>query len=162
MIDLQKIKEAYDSKNFAILKNAIDLKKFNINFNFDSMFELNAIREFENSQKSIMIGQILGLQKENLFCEYLKYIHLNFKNIFNYNLGNLDFFYSLNGSKGIPHRDTEHVLILGVKNSTYYHINNQDVMVGEGDLLFIYKNLWHHSFSSRERIILSLSLFEIF
>jgi len=162
LLNVEKIKEAYNNKNYVVLNNAIDLKKFNINFNFDSMFALNAVRKFEFAQKTNVIGQILGLNKEPLFHEYLKYIDFNFKKIFSYNIGNLDFFYSIDGNKGISHVDPEHVVIVGVKNVTFYHLNNVDIAINEGDLLYIHRDIWHHSFSSRERIVLSLSLFELF
>ena len=160
MDNIEKIMEAYNKKSYALINNAIDLKKFNINFNFDSMFAFNATRNFEHVLKNKKIGQIIGVHAANIFYDYVKYIDFNFKKIFSYNLGNLDFFYSIDGDKGTPHVDKEHVIILGVKNVTFYHLNNQDIAVNEGDLLYIHKNIWHHVFSSRERIVLSLSLWE--
>ena len=86
------------------------------------------------------------------------YININLKDLFN--IGNLDFFYSLKGEVGPSHSDEEHVLILGIKNITYYHIDNNDYKIEPGDILYIPKNYLHHAFSSRERIVLSLSLWK--
>ena len=160
MDNIEKIIEAYNKKSYALINKAIDLKKFNLNFNFDSMFALNATRNFSHILKNEKVGQIIAVHTENVFYNYIEYINSNFKKIFSYNLGNLDFFYSVDGGKGIPHVDKEHVLILGVKNVTFYHLNNKDVAINEGDLLYIHKDIWHHVFSSRERIVLSLSFWE--
>ena len=56
--------------------------------------------------------------------------------------------------------DKEHVIILGVKNITYYHLDNKDFKVEPGDILYIPKNYLHHAFSARERIVLSLSIWK--
>ena len=85
-------------------------------------------------------------------------IETNLKDIFY--MGNLDFFYSLRGDVGPSHVDDEHVIILGIKNITYYHMDNIDFKIEPGDVLYISKGFLHHSFSPRERIVLSLSLWE--
>jgi len=157
---IHKIKKAYKKNNYLLLKKVIDLKSFKIDFNFDTMHALHAkynTLEFYNKNR-LHLGQLRNLQEIPLFKTYLDYIATPLKDIFTGIV--LDFFYSTIGIIGPSHVDREHVIILGIKNATYYHLNNTDVIVEPGDILYIPKGVLHHSFSSRERIILSLSLWE--
>jgi len=157
---LHKIKKAYKKNNFLLLKKAIQLNSFKIDFNFDMMYALHATYntiEFYN-KNTLHMGQLRNLNGIPLFKAYLDYIATHLKDIFN--IGTLDFFYSTIGVVGPSHKDKEHVIIVGIKNVTYYHLNNIDVIIEPGDMLYIPKGVLHHSFSSRERIILSLSLWE--
>lgn len=157
---IHKIKKAYKKNNYLLLKKVIDLKSFKIDFNFDTMHALHAkynTLEFYNKNR-LHLGQLRNLQEIPLFKTYLDYIATPLKDIFTGIV--LDFFYSTIGIVGPSHIDGEHVIILGIKNATYYHLNNTDVIVEPGDILYIPKGVLHHSFSSRERIILSLSLWE--
>jgi len=160
-LEINNLKQAYDDKKYIFIPNAINLKTFNIEFDFNSLFALQATRNFQVLQKGNDVYQTRELEKEFIFHPYIQYIKNNFKKIFNFHVGPLDFFYSTMGGKGVPHQDQEHVVILGIKNTTYYHIKNEDITLCPGDLLYIYKGMWHHVFSSRERIVLSLSLFEV-
>ena len=156
----KKIKKAYKKNNYLLLKKAIQLKFFGIDFNFDTMYALHAKHntlEFRN-KKFLHLGHLRNLNDIPLFKTYLDYMATSLKDIFN--IGTLDFFYSTIGVVGPSHIDKEHVIILGIKNATYYHLNNSDVKIEAGDILYIPKDVLHHSFSSRERIILSLSLWE--
>ena len=36
---MQKIKKAYKDKNYTLIKNAINLKSFGLDFDFNSLFE---------------------------------------------------------------------------------------------------------------------------
>jgi hypothetical protein len=146
----KKIKKAVKENKCLLLKKAIRLETFRLDFNFDTMLAMwskNNTLYFENKLNQIPI-----------FKPYLSYIHTNLKDLFD--IGNLDFFYSLKGEVGASHFDKEHVLILGIKNITYYHIDNKDLKIEPGDVLYIPKNYLHHAFSSRERIVLSLSVWK--
>ena len=162
-----KIKKCFLDKKYLHIKNAINLESFNLNFNFDSMFHMLSMnnylkvqgkKNYHTYQGLSMIGQILEVNKINVFKDYLNYIDKNLGNVFK--PGNLDFFYSLKGEVGAAHIDSEYVIILGIKNITYYHIDNIDLKIKPGDVLCISKDILHHAFSSRERIVLSLSLWK--
>tara|TARA_R100001460_G_scaffold6401_3_gene16861 strand:- start:3354 stop:3926 length:573 start_codon:yes stop_codon:yes gene_type:complete len=155
----KKIKKAFKNKKYVFVKKAIRLESFRLDFNFDMMLALwgkNNNLRFEN--KSIFVGQLFELNSIPIFKTYIDYIETNLKEIFY--MGNLDFFFSLKGDVGPTHIDPEHVIILGIKNVTYYHIDNNDLKIEPGDILYIPKGFLHHAFSSRERIVLSLSLWE--
>jgi len=155
-----KIKQATKNNKYLLLKKAIRLETFRLNFNFDSMLALwanNNTLEFENKLNPFL-GQIKNINQIPIFKPYLTYINTNLKDVFD--LGGLDFFYSLKGEVGPSHFDKEHVMILGIKNVTYYHMDNKDFKLEPGDVLYIPKNFLHHSFSSRERIVLSLSIWK--
>jgi hypothetical protein len=155
----KKIKYAHKNNKCLLIKKAITLQSFRLDFNFDMMFALFA--KHNNLifwQKTNFLGQIRELNHIPIFRTYINYLFTNLKNIFD--IGNLDFFYSLKGEIGQAHQDEENVLILGIKNTTYYHMNNIDLQINPGDILFVPKNILHHSFSSRERIVLSISLWE--
>jgi len=154
-----KIKKAFKENKYLLLKKAIRLETFRLDFDFDMMFSLFAkYNDLNFSQKKQFVGQIIDINSIPIFKTYLDYIATHLKDLFY--LGNLDFFYSLKGEIGPAHKDKENVLILGVKNITYYHIDDIDIEINPGDILFVPKNMLHHSFSSRERIVLSLSLWE--
>jgi len=155
-----KIKQAAKNNQYLFLEKTIKLETFGLNFNFDNMLALwanNNALEFGNTLNPFL-GQIKSINKIPIFKPYLSYVNNNLKDIFN--VGSLDFFYSLKGEVGPSHFDKEHVIILGIKNITYYHIDNQDFKLEPGDILYIPKNFLHHAFSSRERIVLSLSIWE--
>lgn len=155
----KKIKYAHKNNKYLLIKKAIRLQSFKLDFDFNMMFSLFAQYNHLNfSQKKIFVGQIMELNSIPIFKTYLNYVTTHLKDLFN--TGSLDFFYSLKGEVGRAHKDSENVLILGIKNITYYHINNTDLQINPGDVLFVPKNILHHSFSSRERIVLSLSLWE--
>ena len=155
----KKIKYAHENNKYLLIKKAIRLQSFRLDFNFDMMFALFAKHnDLKFSQKKEFVGQILQLNDIPIFKPYINYISTHLKNIFD--IGNLDFFYSLKGEIGPAHKDEENVIILGIKNTTYYHMNNIDLQINPGDILFVPKNILHHSFSSRERIVLSISLWE--
>tara|TARA_R100001440_G_C2505600_1_gene117208 strand:- start:648 stop:1127 length:480 start_codon:yes stop_codon:yes gene_type:complete len=155
----KKIKKAYKNNKYIFIKKGICLKSFRLDFNFDMMLALwakNNMLRFEN--KSTFGGQLFKLNNIPILKTYVDYIETNLKDIFY--MGNLDFFYSLRGDVGPSHVDDEHVIILGIKNITYYHMDNIDFKIEPGDVLYISKGFLHHSFSPRERIVLSLSLWE--
>ena len=155
----KKIKYAHKNNKYLLIKKAIRLQSFRLDFDFDMMFALFAKYNYLNfSQKKQFVGQIIELNSIPIFKTYLNYIATHLKDLFN--IGNLDFFYSLKGEIGPAHEDFENVIILGIKNVTYYHVDNIDLQINPGDVLFVPKNILHHSFSSRERIVLSLSLWE--
>tara|TARA_R110001632_G_scaffold34971_1_gene88535 strand:- start:370 stop:852 length:483 start_codon:yes stop_codon:yes gene_type:complete len=156
----EEIKKAVRENKYLFIKKAIRLETFTLDFNFDTMLAIwskNNTLRFENKASSF-VGQIFNLNELFIFKAYLSYINTNLKDLFN--VGKLDFFYSLKGEVGPSHVDKEHVLILGIKNITYYHIDDNDFKIEPGDILYIPKNYLHHAFSSRERIVLSLSLWE--
>ena len=155
----KKIKKSFKKNKYVLIKNAIRLESFRLDFNFDMMFSLwakNNNLKFKNA--SPLVGQIIELNSIPIFKAYLDYVSTNLKDIFS--TGNLDFFFSLIGDVGPSHQDAEHVIILGIKNVTYYHIDNNDFKIEPGDVLYIPKGFLHHAFSSRERIVLSLSLWK--
>ena len=153
------IKQAHQNNKYLLVKGAIDLQSFELNFNFDTLFSLFATHNYlKFLEKKQFVGQIIEVNSIFIFKKYIDYIQNNLKDLFK--VGNLDFFYSLRGEVGPSHYDDENVIILGVKNTTYYHIDNIDLQIDQGDILYIPKNILHHSFSSRERIVLSLSLWE--
>ncbi len=155
----KKIKHAHKNNKYILIKKAIRLESFRLDFDFDMMFALFANYNYLNfSQKKQFVGQIIELNSIPIFKTYLNYVATHLKDLFN--IGNLDFFYSLKGEIGPAHEDFENVIILGIKNITYYHVDNIDLQINPGDVLFVPKNILHHSFSSRERIVLSLSLWE--
>tara|TARA_A100000171_G_C2029260_1_gene95022 strand:- start:68 stop:550 length:483 start_codon:yes stop_codon:yes gene_type:complete len=155
----KKIRKAVKDNKYLLLKKAVRLETFRLDFNFDMMFALFAKHNhLEHVIKKESVGQIINLNNILIFKSYLDYIETNLKDLFS--LGNLDFFYSLKGEVGLAHEDKEHVIILGIKNATYYHVDNVDLEINPGDILYVPKNKLHHSFSSRERIILSLSLWK--
>jgi hypothetical protein len=165
---MQKIKKAHKDKSYALLKNAINLKSFGLNFDFNSLFELyNTYPIFnylQKNQPSLHLFQMINIvnkDTEFLFSAFLKHISNIMKNTFNYKIGNLDIFFSTRGEVGGSHVDAEHVIILGIYKNTYYHIKGEDIKIRPGDILYISKGNLHHVFSSTERIILSLSLWEI-
>jgi|TARA_R110000824_G_scaffold27658_2_gene93745 hypothetical protein len=165
---MQKIKKAYKDKNYTLIKNAINLKSFGLDFDFNSLFEFyntypisNYLSKNENSLNVFQMVNVVNKDTSIFFNAYLTFLNNIMKNTFNHNMGNLDFFFSTKGEVGSSHVDPEHVLILGVYNNTYYHIKGKDIKLCPGDLLYIYKGNIHHSFSSTERIVLSLSLWEI-
>ncbi len=109
-------------------------------------------------ETKLMVGQIFNVNNLSIFKPYITYIETNLKDLFK--IGKLDFFFSLKGEVGPSHVDKEHVLILGIKNVTYYHLDNKDFKVEPGDILYIPKGYLHHAFSARERIVLSLSVWK--
>ena len=129
------------------------------------MYEfLNVYPKLEFEYKANpFIGQIHNIvndQTSIFFDTYLTFLNSILENTFNYKFGKLDFFFSTQGQRGGSHVDPEHVIILGVYKNTYYHIKGNDIKVCPGDILYIYKNNIHHAFSSTERIVLSISLWE--
>jgi hypothetical protein len=162
-----KIIKAYKNKDYVLIKNAIDLKSFGLNFDFNSLLE------FFNTYPSVdqqlgfkghpFLGQIWNVVNEDtalFFSTYLVRLKDILKDTFKYNFGNLDFFFSLQGVRGGSHTDTEHVIILGIYKNTYYHIKGKDIKICPGDMLYISKGNIHHAFSSTERIVLSISIWE--
>ena len=155
----EKIKTAHKNNEFLLIPKAITLQSFRLTFNFDTMFDLFSKHNYlEHLIKKDSIGQIVYVNNIPIFKPYLDYIATHLKNLFN--VGNLDFFYSLKGEIGEAHRDKEHVIILGIKNTTYYHTENIDLQINPGDILYVPKDKLHHSFSAKNRIVLSLSLWE--
>jgi len=156
----EKIKKSYFKKKYLILNKAINLGSFELQFNFDSMFQLwsmNNNLDFK-MQNGPFMGQIMNINNISIFKNYLNYMNQNLLDYFK--IGKLDFFYSLKGMVGTSHVDEEDVIILGIKNVTYYHIDNIDLKIEPGDVLYIPQGFRHHSFSARERIVLSLSLWK--
>jgi len=156
----KKIKKACQKNKYLLIKNAVTLKSFGLDFSFDDMFSIFGKHNnlaFEN-KTTPFLNQIIKLNELFIFKTYLDFVNTNLKDIFT--IGNLDSFYSIRGEVGPTHEDSEHVLILGIKNTTYYHIDNIDLQINPGDVLYIPKGYYHHAFSSRERIILSLSLWK--
>ena len=155
----KKIKYAHKNNKYLLIKKAIRLQSFRLDFDFDMMFALFAKYNcLDFSQKKQFVGQIIEVNSIPIFKTYLNYIATHLKDLFN--IGNLDFFYSLKGEIGPAHEDFENVIILGIKNVTYYHIDNNDLKIEPGDILYVPKGFLHHAFSSRERIVLSLSLWK--
>ena len=167
-----KIKNANKNKSYALVKNAVNLKSFGLDFDFNSMYEFFNIYpklKFEH-KGSPFIGQvhdIINNQTSMFFNGYLTFLHNLLENTFNhtdpnniFRIGKLDFIFSTQGYRGGSHIDPEHVIILGVYKNTYYHIQGEDVKVCPGDLLYIYKNVVHHAFSSTERIVFSISVWD--
>ena len=153
----EKIKHAHKKNKYLLIKKAIILESFKLDFDFDMMFSLfSKYNNLEHSRKKEFLGQIIRMNNIPIFKPFLDYMMSNLKDVFK--MGQLDFFYSLRGDVGIAHEDGENVIIIGIKNVTYYHVDNIDLQVNPGDLLFIPKKMLHHSFSSRERIILSFSV----
>lgn len=156
----KKIKYAHKKNKYLLIKKAIILESFKLNFDFDMMFSLlSKYNELEHRRKKEFLGQIVQMNNIPIFRPFLDYIMSNLNDVFK--MGQLDFFYSLKGEVGVAHEDGENVIIIGIKNVTYYHLDNVDLQVSPGDLLFIPKKILHHAFSSRERIILSFSLWDI-
>ena len=154
----KKIRKAVKENKCLLIKKAIRLETFRLDFNFDTMLELwskNNTLHFE-SKLNQFVGQINNVNHLPIFKPFIAYVETNLKDLFE--IGKLDFFYSLKGEVGPSHLDKEHVIILGVKNVTYYHLDNKDFKVEPGDILYIPKSYLHHAFSGRERIILSLSI----
>ena len=151
-----KIIKAYKNKDYVSIKNAINLKSFGLDFDFNSMYELfNIYPKLEMVYKgNPFIGQIHNIvndQTSIFFKTYLTFLSNILENTFKYNFGNLDFFFSTQGQRGGSHVDPEHVIILGVYKNTYYHIKGEDVKVCPGDMLYISKGNIHHAFSSTDR-----------
>jgi len=164
-VKINTIKKAYKNKSYTLLKNAVDLKSFGLNFNFNSLFEFYntyPITNYypKNSAHIFQIVNVLNKDTTIFFSVYTAYIEKLISNVFKHKLGNLDFFFSTKGEVGASHIDEEHVIILGIYKTTYYHIKGNDIKINPGDILYIYKNNLHHVFSSTERIVLSLSLWE--
>ena len=160
-----KIKKAHKNKSYVLIKNAINLKSLGLDFDFNSMYELfNIYPKLEMEYKgNPFIGQIHNIvndQTSIFFKTYLTFLSNILENTFKYNFGNLDFFFSTQGQRGGSHVDPEHVIILGVYKNTYYHIKGEDIKVCPGDMLYISKGNIHHAFSSTERIVLSISIWE--
>ena len=160
-----KIIKAFKNKDYVLIKNAINLKSLGLDFDFNSMYELfNIYPKLEMVYKgNPFIGQIHNIvndQTSVFFKTYLTILSNILENTFKYNFGNLDFFFSTQGQRGGSHVDPEHVIILGVYKNTYYHIKGEDVKVCPGDMLYISKGNIHHAFSSTERIVLSISIWE--
>tara|TARA_B100000035_G_scaffold220201_1_gene189003 strand:- start:1109 stop:1618 length:510 start_codon:yes stop_codon:yes gene_type:complete len=157
----KEIRKAVEENKCLLLKNAIRLETFGLDFNFDTMLALwakNNTLDGVHVRSNKFVGQIYNVNQLSIFKPFISYVHTNLKDLFD--IGNLDFFYSLKGEVGPSHLDKEHVLIIGVKNVTYYHLDNKDFKVEPGDILYIPKNYLHHAFSARERIILSLSIWK--
>jgi|TARA_Y100000015_G_C2377700_1_gene83408 hypothetical protein len=156
----KKIRKAVKENKYLLIKKAIRLETFRLDFNFDTMLALwskNNTLHFE-SKLNQFVGQINNVNHLSIFKPFISYVETNLKDLFE--IGKLDFFYSLKGEVGPSHLDKEHVIILGVKNITYYHLDNKDFKVEPGDILYIPKNYLHHAFSARERIVLSLSIWK--
>ena len=156
----KKIRKAYQNNHYVVIKNAVRLESFKLDFNFDMLFSLyakNNTLKFE-FKVTPLVGQIYTVNSIPLFKTYLDYIATHLGDLFK--IGNLDFFYSIKGEVGPAHTDGEHVIILGIKNTTYYHIDNIDLKIGPGDILYVPQGYLHHAFSPRERIILGLSLWK--
>ena len=98
---MQKIKKAYKNKSYVLLKNAINLKSFGLDFDFNSLFEFYntyPIPDYlQKNQSSLHLFQVMNVVNEhtsNFFNAYLAHIANLMKNIFKYKIGNLDFFFS--------------------------------------------------------------------
>lgn len=154
----KKIKRAVKENKYLLLKKAIRLETFQLDFNFDSMLAMWSKNNSLYFETKLMVGQIFNVNNLSIFKPYITYIETNLKDLFK--IGKLDFFFSLKGEVGPSHVDKEHVLILGIKNVTYYHLDNKDFKVEPGDILYIPKGYLHHAFSARERIVLSLSVWK--
>jgi hypothetical protein len=161
----KKIKKAYHNNQYLLIQNAVRLESFKLDFNFDTMFALYAKNnnlKLLSSNENLFIGQIFALNSSSItlpiFKPYLDYVATHLGDLFK--IGNLDFFYSIKGETGTAHVDDEHVIILGIKNTTYYHIDNVDLKIKPGDIMYIPQGYLHHAFSPRERIVLSLSLWK--
>ena len=164
---MNKIKKAYKNKTYVLLKNAINLKSFGLDFDFNSLFEFynnypvsNYISKGSHNLHLFHMFNIINKDTYNFFYAYLSYLKNIINNAFYYKNGDLDFLFSTKAEVGISHVDDEHVLILGIYKDTYYHIKGKDIKISPGDLLYICKGNMHHAFSSTERIVLSLSLWE--
>ena len=160
-----KIKKAYKNKSYVLIKNAINLKSFGLNFDFNSLYDflnIYPVGHYSVKEKVYIFSlcNIFNEQTSSFFITYLSFISNVLQDILKFNLGNLDFFFSTKGQRGESHVDREHVLILGVYKNTYYHVDGKDIKVCPGDILYIYKNNLHHVFSPTERIVLSLSVWE--
>ena len=154
----KKIKRAVKENKYLLIKKAIRLETFQLDFNFDSMLAMWSKNNSLYFETKLMVGQIFNVNHLSIFKPYITYIETNLKDLFK--IGKLDFFFSLKGEVGPSHVDKEHVLILGIKNVTYYHLDNKDFKVEPGDILYIPKGYLHHAFSARERIVLSLSVWK--
>ena len=154
----KKIKRAVKENKYLLVKKAIRLETFQLDFNFDSMLAMWSKNNSLYFETKLMVGQIFNVNHLSIFKPYITYIETNLKDLFK--IGKLDFFFSLKGEVGPSHVDKEHVLILGIKNVTYYHLDNKDFKVEPGDILYIPKGYLHHAFSARERIVLSLSVWK--
>ncbi len=154
----KKIKRAVKENKYLLIKKAIRLETFQLDFNFDSMLAMWSKNNSLYFETKLMVGQIFNVNNLSIFKPYITYIETNLKDLFK--IGKLDFFFSLKGEVGPSHVDKEHVLILGIKNVTYYHLDNKDFKVEPGDILYIPKGYLHHAFSARERIVLSLSVWK--
>lgn len=162
---INKIKKAYKAHDYVLIKNAIELNHFGLNFDFNSLYEFlntypNVHYELKNNNIFMFqVHNIINKDTSFIFNSYIMHL-LNILHPLKFKLGKLDFFFSSKGQRGGSHLDEEHVIILGVYKNTYYHIKGKDVKVCPGDILYIHKNILHHAFSSTERIILSLSLWD--
>tara|TARA_R100001594_G_scaffold150283_1_gene210848 strand:+ start:3527 stop:4009 length:483 start_codon:yes stop_codon:yes gene_type:complete len=156
----KKIRKAIYKKSYVLIKNAVQLESFKLDFDFNMMFALYGKHNNLKFQYKVtpFVGQIFDLNSIPLFKTYLDYIATHLGDLFE--IGSLDFFYSIKGEVGPAHQDREHVIILGIKNITYYHIDNVDLKIEPGDIVYVPKGYLHHAFSPRERIILSLSLWK--
>ena len=154
----KKIKRAVKENKYLLIKKAIRLETFQLDFNFDSMLAMWSKNNSLYFETKLMVGQIFNVNHLSIFKPYITYLETNLKDLFK--IGKLDFFFSLKGEVGPSHVDKEHVLILGIKNVTYYHLDNKDFKVEPGDILYIPKGYLHHAFSARERIVLSLSVWK--
>ena len=86
-----KIKKCFLDKKYLHIKNAINLEAFKLNFNFDSMFHMLSMnnylkvqgkKSYHTYQGLSMIGQILEVNKINIFKDHLNYIDKNLGDVF--------------------------------------------------------------------------------
>jgi len=159
----ETIKKGYADNKYLLIKDAVRLESFGLDFDFNSMFSLfaknTALASRFTNKETPFLSEIISIDDiVPDFNTYKNFIITNLKDVFD--IGKLNFFYSIKGEVGISHVDREHVIILGIHNITYYHIDNIDLKIEPGDILYVPKGYLHHAFSARERIVLSLSLWE--
>ena len=88
----EKIKKSSLERKYLILNKAINLGSFELQFNFDSMFQLwsmNNNLDFK-MQNGPFMGQIMNMNNISIFQNYLNYINQNLLDYFK--IGKLDFF----------------------------------------------------------------------
>ena len=72
-----------------------------------------------------------------------------------------DLFVSFKGARGQTHKDSEHVLIVGLYNTTEYYFPSlkKTYYLEKGDVLYIPRGLVHTANSNEARAVASISLY---
>jgi hypothetical protein len=166
MISLQRNLKKVFNKKVLLIKSLINGLDFDLNklteiLNTEEYLHvIKCNQEDFNSNKALdYVFQIRWIHR----CIYLRslydFIKQETKTMFRD--GAFDLFVSFKGARGQTHKDSEHVLIVGLYNTTEYYFPalKKTYYLEKGDVLYIPRGLVHTANSNEARAVASISLY---